>query len=179
MSVSDNILSRKSQSDFTGLFGDFADGIAERSWAVHKQNVALYRNARMGDKRSVAASLIVLAGGAIQDGNYLSARTHFAEALALFRSLKDQRALPYVLERFARLVCLRGNCEAAARLAGAASVLREIAGAQPLAHERDELDEDLFTLSEKLGEETLQSAWNEGKFMSAEQAIEYALKYSR
>ena len=179
MSVTENTMIRPSKADMAGIYTDFSDSLSDRSWAMHKQNVALYRNARLGDKRSVAASLIVLAGGAIQDGNYLSARTHFAEALALFRSLKDHRSLSYVLERFARLVCLKGNCEAAARILGAASALREITNAQPQAHERDELDEDLFTLTEALGEEAFTAAWKEGQYMTAEQAIEYALKYSR
>ena len=146
---------------------------------MHKQNVALYSNARLGDKRSVAASHIVLAEGAIEDRHYLSARTHFAEALALFRSMNDHRGLSYVLDRFARLVCLKGNCEAAARLAGAASTLRALNNVQPQAHERDELDQDLITLTDILGEEQFTAAWKEGQFMTAEQAIEYALKYSR
>ena len=179
MSITENIMVHPLKADIVGRYSDYADSLSDRSWAMHKQNVALYRNARLGDKRSVAASLIVLAGGSLQDGNYLSARTHFAEALALFRSMKDHRSLSYVLERFARLVCLRGNCEAAARLVGAAFTLRELANAQAQANERDELNADLFTLKESLGEECFTAAWKDGQFMTAEQAIEYALKYSR
>ncbi|MEP6755297.1 MAG: hypothetical protein ABJA67_07340 [Chthonomonadales bacterium] len=179
MSVSENFLALPATSDYASRYSDFTESISQRSWAAHKQTVALYRNAHMGDKRTVAASLIALAATAIEDGNYLFARTNFAEALAIFRSLKDQRALPYVLERFARLVCLQGNCEAAARLVGAASVLREMTGAQPTGQERNELEDDLITLNEKLGEGALQSAWNKGKRMSAEKSIEFALKYSR
>ena len=65
--------------------------------------------------------------------------------------------------------------ERAARMFGAAERLREsIDAVLPLA-EQLELDRNVSRLRAHLGDAALQSAWAEGRAMTLEQAIEYAL----
>ncbi len=113
-------------------------------------------------------------------------------ALILKGAVSDYRkGSPDAIQHSTRLCCIcqtstqaapsayRGaGTERAARLWGAAEALREVIGSPRPPNEREEYERGLATVREALGEEVFSAAWAEGRAMSLEQAIEYALQNS-
>ena len=82
---------------------------------------------------------------------------------------------PWTLEALGLVAAALGESERAARLWGAASAWREaINEPLPLTYQRD-YAASIDQARTKLGEKVYESAWSEGRAMSSEQAIEYAL----
>jgi len=63
----------------------------------------------------------------------------------------------------------------AARLGGAASALRESIGSPRSPAEQEEIDQQVAAVREALGEAAFAAAWDAGRAMTWEQAVEYAL----
>lgn len=68
-----------------------------------------------------------------------------------------------------------GELRRAAHLFAASTALREATGAPADASNHSEADPALSAVRAGLGDEVFASKWNEGKRMSLEQAIAYAL----
>jgi non-specific serine/threonine protein kinase len=96
------------------------------------------------------------------------------ESLELHRELGHQLGLAEWLENQARIAGFRGQPERAARLHGAASALRETIGAPLSPLDEGVHGRDLTSARETLGDAWL-PAWEEGKTMTVDQAIEYAM----
>ena len=64
----------------------------------------------------------------------------------------------------------------AARLWGAAQALREQIGASLPPSAREEYDRDMAAACAVLGDEAFSAAWTEGRRMTKEQAVSYALE---
>ena len=92
------------------------------------------------------------------------------------RNLGDRRAIAYVLEYFAGLAALTGQSSRAITLAGAASALRQEIGAPMSPNELVKLDELLSPANAQLSEIEQAIAYGQGRGMSMEQAVQYALE---
>jgi non-specific serine/threonine protein kinase len=79
------------------------------------------------------------------------------------------------LERLGGVAGGQGHLERAARLLGAAEAVREAIGAAALAQDRTDDDRNVAIVRSRLDEKRLNMAWAEGRAMTLEQAIEYAL----
>jgi predicted ATPase/class 3 adenylate cyclase len=98
-----------------------------------------------------------------------------SEVLALGRTWGSRTAIRNVLESLASVARARGDPNRAARLFGAAETLRETLGQAPSTeHSRDEAE--IATVHSELGEETFAAAWQDGRAMTLEQAIAYAME---
>jgi len=102
----------------------------------------------------------------------------YAEGMRLALEISDEAHAAYCLEELARLVGMRSEPERPVRLLGASQALLEAAGAPLYAYARDR---DLYErwikeLRSRLGETAFGAAWAEGRAMSPEHAIEYALE---
>lgn len=86
--------------------------------------------------------------------------------------------LPPWLERLAALAGSQGQAERAARLWGAAAALREVLGAPLHPAERLELEETMGQVRAAIGDEAWRIAWEDGRAMSPEEAMAYALESS-
>jgi predicted ATPase/class 3 adenylate cyclase len=62
------------------------------------------------------------------------------------------------------------------RLLGVAATVREAIGTQRIPAERAEYDEELANLQKQLGENVMQAAWAEGRALTMEQAVAFALE---
>ena len=91
-------------------------------------------------------------------------------------SLEDRRGAAYCLEAFANLNAREDKTEQAMRLWGVAERLREEIGAPLTPDEREEYDADLASACQALGEEASSKARAEGRAMTMERAIAYALE---
>ncbi len=150
--------------------GDFsaARSLLEESLAIRRQ---------LGDKQGMAMTGANLGVIALRQGDYAAARSLFKESLTIDRDLGDKRGISSQLEVFGLLAAAQGHAERAARLLGVAEALREAIGAPLSISARALFDYDryLARVRAALGREALATVWAEGRAMTLEQAIEYAM----
>jgi predicted ATPase len=110
-------------------------------------------------------------------GDLVSARTQHEKSLMIRKRLEDKPGIALCLESFASLAFTENRSEQAAHLSGASERLREEIGSSltRLPDEQAVYVRHLEEARQSLGEERLTEAWAEGRAMTLEQAIEYAL----
>jgi non-specific serine/threonine protein kinase len=160
-------------AEFTGEY--------PRARGLYEQALALYRKTHW--LLDVAWTLHGIGFLACREGDLDIARLRLVESLGMFREVGDDVGLLRSLERFAVLAAAYGQRERdpvrlmrAARLFGAAQGLRE-AFSMPLALPGQQGQApDIEAVRAALGEEAFAAAWEQGRSMSLEQAIAYALE---
>lgn len=129
-----------------------------------------------GHRQGLAFSLFHLARIARLQGDYSKARLRHAEGMQLFQQIGDRRGIGYSLAGLAVLAVAQADMQRAARLSGAVTSLQAVLGSFLEAPLQIEYDREIGSVRSTLGEESFQSAWKEGRTMTIDQAIEYALK---
>jgi len=109
------------------------------------------------------------------EGDYARARALYQESLLLRRKLGHQLALAQSLEDLAALARRERQWERAGRLLGAAEAFCEALGARPPVAVVLEYDRTVAEARAALGEAAFAAAWAEGRTMSLEEAMAYAL----
>jgi len=132
----------------------------------------------IGDRMSVYNALFNLAQLALARSDYDAASSRFVEGIAPSEELKDRGNVAYILEGLGIVAGARGEAERAARLLGASEALIESIGLR--GHTYYQYDRSLYErinaqVRATLDEAAFEAALNEGRAMSPEQAIEYAL----
>jgi predicted ATPase/class 3 adenylate cyclase/Tfp pilus assembly protein PilF len=111
-----------------------------------------------------------LANIALQRRDLAGAESLFKESLVKFGKLQWKEQIGYILMRLAKVYFLQQQPERSARLCGAAEIALESIGVTGYK-------DDLASLRARLGSVTAsRTAWQEGRAMSMEQAIAYALE---
>jgi len=124
----------------------------------------------------VAAALDTLGGVLLAQGNAVRAQALLLQSLALSQDVGDKLASAYTLTKLARATCVQAQPARAATLFGAAEAVRSVINALLPPTEQTVLDQHIATTRTQLEEGTWQQAWAEGRAMSLEQAIAYALE---
>jgi DNA-binding CsgD family transcriptional regulator len=119
--------------------------------------------------------LNVLGQVAIAESNYAESRSALRESLLPFQSQGNRSGIVYSLESIAALAAAESQPRCAIQLAAAAASLRKAIGDQPTPLQRTMVDEWLVPLQQALGQDEIQSAWEAGRAMSMDQALELAL----
>jgi hypothetical protein len=96
-------------------------------------------------------------------------------SLAVFQELADKLWMAQNLEGLAAVAVAQAQSERAARLFGAAEGGRDAIGAPLPPAERSEHDRSVAAARAALGDEAFAAAWAEGRTMTFERAIAYAL----
>lgn len=148
---------------------DYAEARARLEEAVTLQR-------EVGDRSYIANSLNNLGNVARAQGDYAAARALYRESALISHELADKWALAYVLEDIGAMTALQGQIDRALRLVGAASALRETIGAPLSAVERDKLEHLLATARREMSDTAQASAQAEGRQLSLDQVIAYALE---
>ena len=152
----------------------YSQGDYERAAALYAESLDLRRG--LGDRRGIGMSLNNLGEVAQQQGDYERAAALYMESLDLRRELGDKLFIASSLSNLGEVACDQGDCERAAQLFGAAEALRETIGSPlPLA-KRHEYERRVAAACDALGQESFAAAWAEGRAMTLEQAIAYALE---
>jgi hypothetical protein len=112
---------------------------------------------------------------ALDHGDHAAARGWFEESLTIALGMADQERVPRLLESFAALAASLGDHERALRLAGAAATAREITGGVPPPARRASVERWLGKSRLAVGEPAAAHAWDAGRQMSFDDAVEYAL----
>jgi predicted ATPase/DNA-binding winged helix-turn-helix (wHTH) protein len=127
---------------------------------------------KTGDRAGTAQSLVHLAELSHHCGDYLGAHSLLREALTIQRELGQHKQLSSFLWMFGRVAMAIKGPLATARLWGQSRRLHEeFVSAGMNARVQGEIS----TLRDALGQEAFEVAWNEGRAMTLDQAIEFAL----
>jgi len=111
----------------------------------------------------------------LHQGNYQPAFALFTESLLVSSELRARRDIAKTLAGLAGVAGATGQSGRAARLFGAADALFEAIGTNMDTVDLLAYDRHLPYARARLDEAAWQAAWDEGRAMTTEQAIEYAL----
>jgi tetratricopeptide (TPR) repeat protein len=150
-------------------------GDLERATAVSEEAASMLRE-RTNRNHYLAEVLENLGWAALLQGSSEQAKALFAESLGLRRELGDKLTAPNTLEALASAAAAQGEAERTARLYGVVEKLNEVMGTPQDAGEDALTGSYLAAARSQLDEAAWQEAWAEGRAMTLEQAISYALE---
>lgn len=148
-------------------------GDYERATQLFQEAVDMCRE--QGQKGGLDDALDKLGWVELARGNHERAKALFKESLVLCVELDDKWIAPENIEGLACIAGARAETERAARLFGSAEALREAVGYQHMPEEDALRTPYLAMARSQLDEASWEEAWAEGRAMSMEQAIDYAL----
>jgi len=131
------------------------------------------------DKVGIVLQLCSLALAQLGRGKYEQADVHCAEALRTALGLKWQHGVAMGLQVTGAVAGSREQAIHAARIWGAGDALRAAIGATLSPFEQSYYRPFIEAARTRLGEADFDAAWSEGRTMSPEQAIEYALSVEK
>ncbi|MFN8500096.1 MAG: tetratricopeptide repeat protein [Anaerolineae bacterium] len=149
-------------------------GDYERAGALYHESLALLREHNITGE--IAAVLHNLGYVALAQADRAQARALFAESLALQREQGNTPGIAECLAGYAALAGADGQVERAARLFGAVEAWRARENARMWPAERIEVGRHVAALQEHADANVLTQAWAEGRTMTLEQAVAYALE---
>jgi len=146
-----------------------ARDLAERSLSLGRE---------VGASELVALALPTLATIARSDGDLELATRLFEEGLVISAEVGDQTNVAYYLEALAEISASQDRLERSARLCGAAGALLETIEVitYPHAADRTFYDRQMAAARQRLGDRAWEEAREEGRAMTPEEAIGYALE---
>jgi non-specific serine/threonine protein kinase len=109
-------------------------------------------------------------------GDYVASCALQTESLKIRKVLGDKYGMAVSLEGIAWLAAGQEQPERAVRLWAAAEVLREAIGSPLPSNQREEYNRNLAVVREALGAEAFAALWGEGRQMTLEEAVAYALQ---
>jgi predicted ATPase/DNA-binding CsgD family transcriptional regulator len=151
-------------------------GDHERAKRLAERGLALSRE--VGERQAISVALNTLATLAQAERDHERARELFGEGLTVSAELGNESDVVHCLEGLASIAGAEGRIVRAARLWGAAeALLEEIeVGVHTYVPDRSLHQSLVAAARARLDEEAFEAAWAEGRTMTPEQAIEYALE---
>jgi predicted ATPase/DNA-binding SARP family transcriptional activator len=145
--------------------------------AMAQLGESLTLSRHLGDRRNTSMALFIRGMIEINLGDLDRGTASLEEGASIARELGDRLGATYFTLGLAKSSALRGRPVRATRLWGAAEVLRERMG---MSLSKFDLagsgyERDLVTVRSELDEAVFGAAWAEGRAMSFERALEYAL----
>jgi non-specific serine/threonine protein kinase len=146
-----------------------AKSLAERGLALSRQ---------VGERQAISAALYTLATLAQVELDQERARDLFEEGLELSAELGNDADVAHCFDGLAAVAAAEGIIVRAARLWGAEEALLERMEAAVYTYvpDRSLHRSQVEAARDRLGEEAFEAAWAEGRTMTPEHAIEYALE---
>lgn len=156
--------------------GDVAlvQGDYERATALLDEALTLAHRAQ--DPYEIASCQVNLGNAALYQGETERAGELHTGALRLYRQLRDSEGIAWCLEGLAGVAGAQGEPERAARLWGAAEALREAIGVPVYLDYLPIYERHIATARAQLEEPGWSTAWEEGRAMSHDQMVDYALQ---
>ena len=137
---------------------------------------ALGSSGRWMDKFWVNGCMVYLGYIDCEEGHHATARSRFVEMNEILPLVQAPWGSPYWLEGFARLASAEGQAARALRLGGATAALRRTYGMSIGLAEQAAFERGLERAWQALGEEEGKAAWEEGRAMTLEEALAFALE---
>ena len=149
-----------------------ARGDLEQAEKLHMESLALKR--AQNDEWSVANSLWSLGTIARLQNNIPRALELLQESLILFQKIGDTANIALCLREYSALAALRGQSQLAVQLYAVADTALENLGYSSDHAVRAENQNPLSNVRARMGETRFQAAWETGRLLTLEQAIEQA-----
>jgi predicted ATPase/DNA-binding SARP family transcriptional activator len=171
----------QAQGDRLGLAGTLARlaevkrGYGDYTTARALQEESLAIESQAGARWDTGYSLWGLGNIAYDQQDYAAAGAFYREALQAVRQIGDMSNIPFFMEPLGHLAVAVGQQERAVRLFGAAIGLRETLRVPALPESAATIESLLDAARSELGEKTFAMAWAEGRAMTVEQVVAYAL----
>lgn len=144
--------------------------------AIRLLEESLELRRQLGNKWGVGVSLGTLGWVAMCEGDWNRAVARLGESLEVRQEIGDKGGNAWCLERLAEVALVQAQAEKAVRLFGAAAALRASIGSVIDPVDQPEYESNLTSLRAELGEERFAVKWDEGRAMTLEQAVAYALE---
>lgn len=130
---------------------------------------------QLGNKWGVGVSLGTLGWVAIRERDWKRALARLGESLEVRQEIGDKGGSAWCIERLAEVAVAQGDPEKAVRLLSAAAALRISIGSVIDPVDQQEYQNRRAALRKELGQERFAAHWEEGRALSLEQAVAYAL----
>lgn len=127
-----------------------------------------------GNKRIVYSSRSELAHILREYGEIEEPLEIYRELLPKWKDLGHRAAVAHGLECIAYIFSKKGTIQRTAQLLGAAEALRETIDSVMTTLEQAEYEKEVSTLRAKMSETDVKKAWDEGRAMTIDEAIENA-----
>jgi predicted ATPase/DNA-binding CsgD family transcriptional regulator len=148
--------------------GDFA-----RATAITEEGLTL--SEQLGDEHMTARRLTNLGEIAYAQGDLKQAEGMLKRAVSTLWRMKEKWSLFMALQRLVQVIAAQGQPRRAAQIFSAIEFAREEWGAGLSEMERTDSSQVVSSIRAQIGDEDIAIAFNEGRVMTLEQAIEYAL----
>ncbi|HEX4836171.1 MAG TPA: tetratricopeptide repeat protein [bacterium] len=148
-------------------------GELAQAQALFEESLALFRD--LEDLWGITTALVSLGMVARLRGECQRAASLLQESLTLRRDLGDRWGIAECLECLAAAAAEHKHAERAALLLGAAKALRDTIGAPSPPTDLADCDRTATAARRRLGRKKFDAAWETGRRMEMEKAIEYAL----
>jgi predicted ATPase len=149
-------------------------GDRERARARLGQALPVLRT--LGDVWGIATSLEMLASIALDQGDEREAASLLSESLRAAWAARGRPELVAAMRSLARLSFLRGDPTRAARLYASAGVVAERVSASPIRGRGPDPVPAIAHVEAALSEDAFAEAWAEGRAMTLDDAVSYALE---
>jgi tetratricopeptide (TPR) repeat protein len=162
----------------------FGLGFFARTLGDYEQARARFRTClsvflELGDKHRINMIQSELAHIEREQGKYEQAIPMYRETILEWQRLGHRAAVANQLECFAFIAKAQEHPERSAKLFGAAETLREKINIAMTPQERMEYDREITDLRTNMDEKAFSSHWADGRAMTMEQAIEFALELAK
>lgn len=145
-----------------------------RARQLVKESLKLRRE--IGNKWGVGVSLGILGWIAMREEKWDRAIARLGESLEVRREIGDQSGSAWCLERLAAIAMAQAQTEKAARLFGAGAALRASIRSVIDPADQPAYNSKVLSLRRELGKERFTVIWDEGRALTLEQAVAYALE---
>jgi predicted ATPase/DNA-binding CsgD family transcriptional regulator len=153
--------------------GDLAQITGEHGDARQRYTAALATLREINARPELARCLVGLARVAMSLGEPAEARQHLTESILLCRTTGSRIGVARALEAFGALASMEHDPDQAVLLVAAATALREASGLPPLPESRVKR---YLTPTSLRGEDAVARVWAHGRLLTAEAAIELAIR---
>ena len=155
--------------------GFFARSVGDYDQARARFRACLPVFLEFGDKHRINMIQSELAHIERETGQHQQAIPMYRETILEWQRLGHRAAIAHQLECFAFIAKAQEQPERAAKLFGAAEVLREKINIAMTSQERIEYDREIADLRTNMDEKAFASHWAEGRSRRMDEAIEFAL----
>ncbi len=149
------------------------EGRLDESIDRFQEALAIARS--IDDKTGIARLLMNVGASMREKGNISEAQRLLEESLLLWRDLGAKWDIPDAFEELAVVHTEQDKTISAATLFGVAEGLREAVGAPRPPLESDAYEKHLNEIRSRVTDAAFDSAWNDGKNMEMDQAVDFAL----
>ncbi len=153
---------------------DLREGRYESASKRIEEGLAIRRE--IGDKWQIGVALGVWAWIAVLQHDWDSAFSRLTESVAVREEIGDKGGLVWCLEKLGQVELGKENAEKAAIIFSAAASIRAAMGSTMDPFDQSEYERDIAVLHKKLGEGKFNMAWNQGRALTLEKTIAFALE---